>query len=266
MLLSHNRDNNIYFRYVYQNFFLVMNKIGPDTNWNEIDFDKLFLPNLSVDTVILGFHEGQLMVLLLQYKNTNAYALPGGLILKEESADEAAYRTLYSRTGLSDIYLEQFKIFSDKDRSNPSFFKSILKARGVKNLKNHFLLNRFVSIAYYALVDFTKAVPAADGLSDQCRWYDLKDLPPLIQDHAEIIQTALLSLRENLDKKLVGFNLLPELFTMGELQMLYETILNETFLRTSFQRKMLSLRILEKVDKKWTGAAHKAPFLYKFIK
>lgn len=242
-----------------------MRSINPNTDWREIDFENLFLPGLSVDTVIFGFHEGQLMVLLLQYKNTNALALPGGLILKEENADQAAYRTLRSRTGLSNIYLEQFHVFSDKNRSNPSFFKSILNARGVKALKNHFLLNRFVSIAYYALVDFTKAVPAADGLADACRWYDLKELPPLIQDHTEIIQTALASLQDNLDRKLVGFNLLPERFTMGELQVLYETILNETFRRTSFQRKMLNLGILQKVDKKWTGAAHKAPFLYKFI-
>lgn len=240
-------------------------KINPNADWNEVDFEKLFLPGLSVDTVIFGFHEGQLMVLLLQYKNTNTFALPGGLILKEENADQAACRTLRSRTGLSNIYLEQFHVFSDKDRSNPSFFERILKARGVKTLKNHFLLNRFVSIAYYALVDFTKAVPTADGLADECRWHDLKNLPPLIQDHAKIIQKALASLRDNLDRKLVGFNLLPDLFTMGELQVLYETILNEKFRRTSFQRKMLNLDILKKVDKKWTGAAHKAPFLYTFL-
>jgi ADP-ribose pyrophosphatase YjhB (NUDIX family) len=243
----------------------VKRKIDPNSDWNELDFEKLFLPGLSVDTVIFGFHEGQLMVLLLQYKNTHAFALPGGLILKEENADQAAYRTLKSRTGLSDIYLEQFHIFSDKDRCNPSFFKGILKARGVRALKNHFLLTRFVSIAYYALIDFTKAVPAADGLADACRWHDLKNLPPLIQDHAKIIQKALASPAIT-DRKLVGFSLLPDLFTMGELQVLYETILNEKFRRTSFQRKMLKIGNLEKVDKKWTGAAHKAPFLYKFVK
>jgi len=242
-----------------------MRKLNPGSDWNEIDFEKLFLPGLSVDTVIFGFHEGQLMVLLLKYQNTNVYALPGGLILKVENANEAAYRTLKSRTGLRDIYLEQFHVFSDKDRSNPSFFKKILKARGVKELNHHFLLNRFVSIAFYALVDFTKAVPTADGLADECRWHVLEKLPPLIQDHATIIKTALASLRENLDKNLVGFNLLPGQFTMGELQLLYETILNEKFRRTSFQRKILNLGILKKVDKKWTGAAHKAPFLYKFL-
>jgi 8-oxo-dGTP diphosphatase len=101
-------------------------------------------------------------------------------------------------------------------------------------------------------------------LADACKWHDLTKLPPLIQDHQQIIQTALLTLRENLDKKLVGFNLLPDVFTMGELQTLYETILSVKFRRTSFQRKMLSLGILKKVAKK-TGVAHKAPYIYKFL-
>ena len=241
-----------------------MRTANANTDWNRVDFEKLFLPGLSVDTVIFGFHEGQLMVLLLQYKNTKAFALPGGFILKAENADQAAHRTLKDRTGLSNIYLEQFHTFSDQKRSDPSIYKFIMKARDVDPLKNHLLMGRFVSIGYYALVDFTKAIPAADGLADECRWHDLKKLPPLIQDHGKIIETALTVLRESLDKKLVGFNLLPDLFTMGELQNLYETILGEKFRRTSFQRKMLNLDILRKVDKKWTGAAHKAPFLYAF--
>ena len=137
-----------------------------------------------------------------------------------------------------------------------------MKARGLRPSPGHFLLQRFVSIGYYALVDFTKAIPVSDGLADACRWHHMESLPPLIQDHGSIIQKALLTLRENLDKKLVGFSLLPHVFTMGDLQQLYETILGEKFLRTSFQRKMLSMDILQKVDKKWTGAAHKAPFLY----
>jgi hypothetical protein len=234
-------------------------------DWNLFDFERQFLPGLSVDTVIFGFHDEQLMVLLLQYKNTSAFGLPGGFIIKKENGDDAAHRVLKNRTGLSNIYLEQFHTFADSNRSDPSFFKQIMKARGLSPSKEHFLLQRFVSIGYYALVDFTRAVPASDGLADECRWHDLKNLPPLIQDHERIIQKALSTLRENLDKKLVGFNLLPEAFTMGELQKLYETILDEKFLRTSFQRKMLSLGILKQVDKKRTGAAHKAPFLYKLL-
>ena len=138
-----------------------------------------------------------------------------------------------------------------------------MKGRGLDPSREHFLLQRFISVGYYALVDFTKAIPATDGMADACEWHDLKSLPPLIQDHGSIIQKALSTLRENLDKKLVGFNLLPDVFTMTDLQQLYETILDEVFLRTSFQRKMLNLGILAKVDKKWTGAAHKAPYLYK---
>ena len=243
-----------------------MNKISVGSDWNKIDFDQLFLPGISVDTVIFGFHSGQLMVLLLQYKNTKSLALPGGLILKNDSADEAAQRVLIERTGLKNIFLEQFHTFSDPNRNDPSFFKQIMKARGLPPTKDHFLLKRFISIGYYALVDFTKAVPASDGLADDCKWYELKKLPVLIQDHKLIIKKALTMLRENLDKKLVGFNLLPEEFTMGELQDLYETILDVKIRRTSFQRKMLNLEILRKVDKKWTGEAHKAPYLYTLLK
>jgi 8-oxo-dGTP diphosphatase len=243
-----------------------MSKISVGSDWNKIDFDKQFIPGISVDTVIFGFHCGQLMVLLLQYKNTKSLALPGGLILKNESADEAAQRVLIERTGLKNIFLEQFHTFSDPKRNDPSFFKQIMKARGLPPTKDHFLLKRFVSVGYYALVDFTKAVPASDGLADECKWHELKKLPVLIQDHKLIIKKALFMLRENLDKKLVGFNLLPEEFTMGELQDLYETILDVKIRRTSFQRKMLNLEILKKVDKKWTGEAHKAPYLYTLLK
>jgi 8-oxo-dGTP diphosphatase len=241
-----------------------MKKPSAKIDRNNVDFDSIFLPGIAIDTVIFGFHDKHLMVLLLQYKNTNSFALPGGFIMKQENGDDAAQRILRDRTGLADIYLEQFYTFADISRHDTSFMKGIMKARGLNPSKDHFLLNRFISIGYYALVDFTKAVPATDQLADECKWYDLKKLPPLIQDHEHIINKALLTLREDLDKKLVGFNLLPETFTIGDLQELYETVLDTKFLRTSFQRKMLGLGILKMVDKKMTGAAHKAPYLYKF--
>lgn len=243
-----------------------MNKLSANTDWNNFDFDSVFLPGISIDVVIFGFHDKRLMVLLLQYKNTNTFALPGGFILKKENGNDAALRVLKDRTCLSNIYLEQFYTFADISRHDTSFFKGIMKARGMKPAKDHYLLNRFITIGYYALVDFTRAVPAADELADECKWHDLKKLPPLIQDHEAIIQKALATLREDLDKKLVAFNLLPETFTIGDLQNLYETVLDTTFLRTSFQRKMLNLGILKMVDKKMTGAAHKAPYLYQFVK
>jgi 8-oxo-dGTP diphosphatase len=242
-----------------------MTKASADTDWNKINFEKLFLPTIAIDTVIFGYHNKRLMVLLLQYKNTESFALPGGFVMKKENLNDAAQRVLKDRTGLSDIFLEQFYAFGNYSRHDASFFEQIMKGRGLKPSRDHFLLSRFISIGYYALVDFTKAVPATDQLADNCKWYDLKKIPQLIQDHNQITKKALDTLKENLDKKLIGFNLLPETFTMRELQTVYETILKNKFLRTSFQRKMINLGILEKVDKKWTGGAHKAPYLYKFL-
>jgi len=224
-----------------------------------------FLPGLAIDTVIFGFHNNQLKVLLLSYKNSLLYALPGGFIHDNEDVNQAARRVLESRTALTDIYLEQFYVFGNYSRYDPTPLKAIMKARGYEPPHDHWLLKRFVSIGYYALVDFTKAVPTPDEISDSCDWYSLDDLPVLMQDHRQIIDKALETLQSNLDQKLIGFNLMTDEFTMGDLQSLYETILNKKLIRAAFQRKMLGLGILERIAKKWTGGAHKAPYLYRFI-
>lgn len=88
------------------------------------------------------------------------------------------------------------------------------------------------------MADYTKAIPIPDLLSDNCEWHDLENLPPLMLDHKQIVDKGLQTLRANLDQKLIGFNLMPENFTMADLQRLYETVLGEKLLRTSFQRKM----------------------------
>ncbi len=223
-----------------------------------------YLPGLAIDLVIFGFHEKQLKVLLLEYQNTHLFALPAGFIREEENLSDAARRALAERTGLHDIYLEQFYVFGDKSRHDPVPLQKIMMGKGLEPTADHWLLKRFVSVGFYALVDFTKAVPNPDSLSDRCDWYDLCSLPPLMLDHRTMVEKALETLRINLDRRLIGFNLLPGSFTMGDLQSLYETVLGEKLNRTSFQRKMLSLNILERLEKKWTGGAHKAPYLYKF--
>lgn len=224
-----------------------------------------FLPGLAVDTVIFGFHDNQLKVLLLAYKNTGLYALPGGFIHDNEDVNEAARRVLQSRTALTNIYLEQFYVFGNYSRYDPGPLKAIMQARGYNPPADHWLLKRFISVGYYALVDFTRAIPTPDEISDSCDWYSLNELPVLMQDHQQIINKALETLQNELDQKLIGFNLMTEEFTMGDLQSLYETILNKKLIRAAFQRKMLGLGILERVAKKWTGGAHKAPYLYKFV-
>lgn len=224
-----------------------------------------FLKSIAIDAVIFGFHDNQLKVLLIAYKGTGLFALPGGFIKTEEDLNSAALRVVSERIGLEDIFLEQFYVFGDYSRYNPAQFKIIMSANGALPADDHWLLKRFISIGYYALVDFTRAKPTPAPIFDSCEWYDLNNMPPLIQDHTFIVEKALNTLRSNLDHKVVGFNLLPQDFTMGDLQKLYETILGKKLLRPAFQRKMLALGILERVAKKWTGGAHKAPYLYRFI-
>lgn len=225
-----------------------------------------FIPNLAIDAVIFGFHQNQLKVLLLAYRNTNLMALPGGFIQLTENLDDAARRVLAERTSLRDIYLEQFYVFGNLSRHDPVPLQALMAAKGISSTKNHWLLHRFVTVGYYALIDFTKAIPNPDLLADSCDWYNLARLPPLMLDHQAIIQKALDTLRTELDRKLIGFNLLSETFTMADLQRLYETILDQKLHRSGFQRKMLSLGILERLDKQYSGGAHKAPYMYRFIK
>lgn len=224
-----------------------------------------FIKNIAIDAVIFGFHDNQLKVLLIEYKRTRLFALPGGFIKEKEDLNTAAMRVASERTGLDDIYLEQFYVFGDYARYDPMPFKTIMQVNNMPKNDNHWLLQRFISVGYYALVDFAKVAPKPAAIFDSCTWYDLTNMPVLIQDHTQIVKKALEALRANLDYKLIGFNLLPQDFTMGDLQKLYETILGKKLLRPAFQRKMLSLGILERVAKKWTGGAHKAPYLYRFV-
>ncbi len=221
-----------------------------------------FIKHLAIDAVIFGFHDNQLKVLLSAYKHTNLFALPGGFIGEVENLNDAALRVVSERTGLTDIYLDQFYVFGDYSRFDPKPFETIMQMNGMPLNPEHWLLQRFISIGYYALVDFTKVTPTPAAIFDSCDWYELNAMPELIQDHTQIVNKALDTLRANLDHKLIGLNLLPGQFTMGELQKLYETILGKKLLRPAFQRKMLSLGILERLAKKYSGGAHKAPYLY----
>ena len=139
-----------------------------------------------------------------------------------------------------------------------------MKDSGISDVENHWILQRFVSIGYYALVEYAKVQPKKDEISAECCWKDLKDLPDLIIDHKEIIEKALETLRKHLNYEPIGYNLLPEEFTMKDFQSIYETILGRKLDRRNFQRKILSYGILDKKEKLFSGGAHKAPFLYSF--
>jgi 8-oxo-dGTP diphosphatase len=227
---------------------------------------ELYIPQLSIDCVIFGFHDNSLKVLLSKFAKVDIWALQGGFIFQDEDIDVAAVRILKELTGLSDIYLKQYTTFGKANRgSQGKNFDELFKKQGINIDEIPFLKQRFVSIGYYSLVDFEKASPSVSlPYFDSSEWYDIDNLPDLIFDHAEMIHIALATLRQSLDYQLVGFNLMPEIFTMKELQRLYETILGEPLKRNNFQEKILGLNILERLEKQYSGGAHKAPYLYKF--
>ncbi len=227
---------------------------------------KDYLPHIAYDSVVFGFSGNELRILIMEYHNTKLFALPGGFVRMDENVNDAVRRGLKERTGLDNIYLEQFYTFGDVNRFQPEVMRTILEANGYADESNHWMLDRFLSIAYYALINYKEVVPKPDALSDSCQWYPVDALPPLIFDHAQIVQKALQTLRENIDRKLEGVQLLPPLFTMKDLQQVYEAILGEKLHRSAFQRKILSLNILQRHEKQFSGKAHKAPFLYSFIK
>jgi ADP-ribose pyrophosphatase YjhB (NUDIX family) len=232
----------------------------------ELPAARDYYPHIAYDSVIFGFSGNTLKILVMEYKRTGLFALPGGFVRKDEHLDDAVKRGLRDRTGLENIYLEQFHTFGSADRSDPAAMRRILDAHGSAFDDSHWMLDRFFSIAYYALINYSEVKLRPGPLSDSIDWYEMDKLPPLMQDHHSIVDMALEVLRENLDRKLIGGNLLPELFTMKELQSVYESILGEELRRTTFQRKMLSLDILERHEKRYSGKAHKAPYLYSWKK
>lgn len=224
-----------------------------------------YLPHLAFDSVVFGFSGDQLKILILEFRGANGFALPGGFVRKDEDLDLAVKRGLKQRTGLDNLHLEQFHTFGSMQRSQPKLMRKILSTTGDDPEKYPWMLDRFISVGYYCLIDYQKVTPMPDHLSDGIDWYPVDELPPLLFDHREMVDKALEVLRRNLDTMLVGINMLPDRFTIKELQLIHEAILGEKLSRTSFQRRMLASGLLERHEKRFGGGAHKAPYLYSFV-
>jgi len=202
---------------------------------------------LALDCIIFGFDEGELKLLLLKRKFEPAkgeWSLMGGFLRKEESLDEAARRILHQLTGLTDIYMEQLYGFGDLER-DPG--------------------ERTISIAYYALIKVNendRKLAEAHG----AKWLSLKDIPNLIFDHNQMVDKALKTLRSKIVRKPIGFELLPEKFTLPQLQALYEAINQEQLDKRNFRKRILETGLLEKLNEKEKGSSKKGAFYYKFNK
>lgn len=222
-----------------------------------IEAKEIYLPHISADPVIFGFDQKELKVLLAKMNYRKQWLLPGGYVKKDEDQNDAVLRILESRTGITNVFLEEFGVFGKKNRSELYFedFEDSL-----------FQKQRFISVGYYALYKSSEIKPVADEMSETCEWVYLSRLPEieLAMDHREIIEKALLTLREKLSCKPIGYNLLPEKFTLPELQKLYEILLGKTLNRGNFYKKIKNLGILKKLEEQRRGGAHKSPDLYSF--
>jgi 8-oxo-dGTP diphosphatase len=231
-----------------------------------------YIQQLSIDCVIFGYQGKQLKVLIpkLHFKG-DFWALPSGFVFQDEDTDEAARRILQDRTGISDSYLEQFQIMGKANRNSQAFLDRLidlnpekLDAKQRQQKEYEWFTRRFISIGYYALVDLNRVIPQKHAIDESIDWYDIQAIPRMIIDHSQIVDKALETLRGDIEQKPTAFNLLPETFTMKEVQELYETILGKSFAVNNFPKKILDLNVLERLEKKFTGAANKAPYLYRF--
>ncbi|KMQ72581.1 NUDIX hydrolase [Chryseobacterium koreense CCUG 49689] len=225
---------------------------------------KDFLEHVSVDCAIFGFSEGILKVLLLKYHDLDLWSLPGGFVFNDEDLDIAATRVLYERTLLKDIFLSQFHTFGDLDRTENNVHRILLKNKGIEVSKDHWIFQRFITVGYCSLIDFSVADTFPSAFNEECAWFEVKNLPKMAFDHEKIIAKGLEHIRKNIDTQIVASNLLPEKFTMKEMQTVYETVLDEKFRRNNFQRKILGMNSLERLEKFFDGSANKAPYLYRF--
>ncbi len=179
-------------------------------------------PALTADSVVFGFDGRMLYVLLIErglppYKGL--WALPGGFMKIDETIEECARRELREETGINNVYLEQFKVYSDVDRDPRE---------------------RVVTVAFFAMVrkgDFS-LIAGDDAVG--AMWYELDELPPLAFDHKRIIDDARLHIIEVMQTRPIAFKLLDRLFTLSELQRLYELITGERYDRRNFYKKMAS--------------------------
>jgi 8-oxo-dGTP diphosphatase len=202
-------------------------------------------PWVAVDVVIYTLQEGKLRSLLVQIKEgpfSGKWAFPGGLVAAKESVDEAAEREVVERTSVRDVYIEQLYTFGKPERDPAT---------------------RVVSVSYLALVPWPLVRLNPVHKYADIRWFPAHRLPPLAYDHDQVGHLALQRLRAKLQYTNIVYSLLPHEFTLGELQAVYEIILDRPLDRRNFRKKILALGLLKQLKKKRRGT-HRPASLYAF--
>jgi 8-oxo-dGTP diphosphatase len=199
-----------------------------------------------VDCVVFGFDEGDLKALLIQrglepFKGR--WALPGGFVRVNETLDAAARRELQEEAGLRNVFLEQLYTFGAVDRDPRE---------------------RVVSVAYYALVEVWRHVARAGTDAAKARWFPVTRLPKVAFDHAGILETAIERLKGKVRYQPIGFELLPEKFTLSQLQHLYEAILGTELDKRNFRKKVLRFELLIPLKETQMLGRHRPSQLFRF--
>ncbi|MBN2892885.1 MAG: NUDIX hydrolase [Bacteroidales bacterium] len=205
-------------------------------------------PAVTVDAVIFGFAEASLKVLLIKrgiepFKDK--WALPGGFIQMQETAEDGANRILKKETNLEGVFMEQLYTFSAVNRDPRE---------------------RIISIAYFALVKQDDYQAQAGDDETSAEWFEINKLPSLVFDHEKILRTAMYRLKGKIRYQPIGFELLTDKFKLSQLQDLYEVILETSIDKRNFRRKILQMELLIDTEEKEKNVAHKAAKLYKFDK
>ena len=200
---------------------------------------------VSVDCIIFGFDKGSLKLLLLKRNFEPAkgsWSLMGGFVQDGESVDDAAKRVLAELTGLENVYMEQVGTFGEVDR-DPG--------------------ERVISVAYYALININKY---DRNLVQQhnAHWAEINEIPPLVFDHPQMVKQARIMLQKKASSEPIGFNLLPSLFTLFQLQSLYEAIYGEPLDKRNFRKRVADLNYIEKTDKIDKTGSKRGAALYTF--
>ena len=229
---------------------------------------KRLNPHISIDCVLFGFDFEKLHVLLIDQGRYHSdflhesiqYALPGDLIYMVEDLDEGAMRILKDLTGLHNIFMEQFGAFGNPNRMN-----SEADQRWLRSIRSE-PEERVVTIGYFSLVKMTDYVPVASSFAKSAVWVPVNEVTELAFDHNELLEKALGSLREHMQTRPIGFNLLPPKFTLGQLQKLYEAIHDREIDKRNFRRKIMKLGIVKELEEKQKGVAHKPARFFSFDK
>jgi 8-oxo-dGTP diphosphatase len=205
-------------------------------------------PSVTVDGVVFGYEDAQLKLLLIQrgiepFKG--AWALPGGFVQENETLDDAARREVKEETNVDKIYLEQLYTFGDLERD----------PRG-----------RVISVAYLALVRPSAFKLRATTDATHAEWFEMNALPKLAFDHKHIVHVARERIRGKVRYQPIGFELLPEKFSLTDLQKLYETILDTELDKRNFRKKLLAMELVIALGEYESDASHRPAELYKFDK